>query len=288
MTETMGSTGSTPPGGTSPGGDSNTRDVAKDEAKGVAQDAAQAGKQTAQTAKEQAGQVAGEAASQARMLLDETRSQLTSQGAAQQEHAASRLRTLADELTGMVNGQVDQPGIASELATQASERVRTLADTLENGQPSDLLNEVRRFARQRPGIFLLSAAAVGFIGGRMTRGVADEVRDQGDSGYRGDYASTGTGYSGTTGTGYAGTTGTGYSAGLATSPAVPVQGVADAPTATTGYSVPPAPAGDETAQFTPTAPATGLSETSTDQMPSEFGARGTELSGNRTEDEDRI
>jgi hypothetical protein len=285
MTETMGSTGSTPPGGTSPGGDSNTRDVAKDEAKGVAQDAAQAGKQTAQTAKEQAGAVASEATSQARKLLDETRSQLTSQGAAQQEKAASGLRTLADELTGMVNGQVDQPGIASELATQASDRVRQIADVIENGQPSDLLNEVRRFARQRPGVFLLSAAAIGFLGGRLTRGVADEVRDQGDSGYAGGYSTTGTGYTGTsyTGTGY---TDTGYSSGLATSPAVPVQGVTDAP-ASTGYSVPSAPAGDDTAQFTPTAPATGLSETSTDQMPSEFGARGTDLSGNRV-DEDRI
>jgi len=252
MTDTM---GSTTPGGTSPSSESNTRDVAKEEAKGVAQDAAQAGKQTAETAKQQAGQVAGEAASQARMLLDETRNQLTSQGAAQQEKAASGLRSLADELSGMVSGSVEKPGIASELAQQASDRVRTFADSLENGSPSDLLNEVRRFARQRPGVFLLSAAALGFLGGRLTRGAAEEARDQSSGG---DYDAT---------RGYGVTTGTGYATGLAATPSVPVQGVTEAP-GTPGYSVPPAPAGDATVQYTPT----------------EFGAGGTELSGNRTDE----
>jgi len=263
--------GSTTPGGTSPSSESNTRDVAKEEAKGVAQDAAQAGKQTAETAKQQAGQVAGEAASQARMLLDEARGQLTSQGTAQQEKAASGLRTIADELSGMVNGTVEKPGIASEFAQQASDRVRTFADTLENGSPSDLLNEVRRFARQRPGVFLLSAAALGFLGGRLTRGAAEEARDQ----------SSGADYDATRG--YGAATGTGYATGLAATPSVPVQGVTEAP-GTPGYSVPPAPAGDATAQYTPTAPSTGLSETSTDQTPTEFGARGTGLSGNRTDE----
>jgi hypothetical protein len=61
-----------------------------------------------------------------------------------------------------------------------------------------------------------------------------------------------------------------------------VQGVTEAP-GTPGYSVPPSPAGDATAQYTPTAPSTGLGDT-TDQTPTEFGARGTELSGNRTDE----
>jgi hypothetical protein len=268
MTETMGSTS----GGASSTGGDKTRDVAKEEARGTAQDAAQAGKQTAETAKQQAGEVVGEAKSQAQMLLGEARDQLTSQGTAQQQKAASGLRSLADELTGMVNGDVSQPGLASDLARQASERVRSFADKLENRQPSELLDEVRHFARQRPGVFLLSAAAIGFIGGRLTRGIAAEAHDDGSSG-----SATGTGYG-------TGTTGTGYVGGVASGPTVPAsRAIPETATGTPGYSVPPAPAGDATAQFTPTAPNTGLGEASSDQMPSEFGARGTNLSGNADE-----
>ena len=241
MTETLGSA----TGGASTSGD-QTRDVAKEEAKGTAQDAAQAGRQTAETAKQQAGEVVGEARSQAQMLLGEAKDQLTSQGTAQQHKAASGLHTLADELTGMVNGDVSQPGLASDLARQASDRVRALAGQLENRQPSELLDDVRRFARQRPGVFLLSAAAIGFIGGRLTRGIAAEAHDDSPSGS----AATGTGYGATPEAGY----GTGYVGGVESGPTVPASRAVPATAAgTPGYSVPPAPSGDETAQFTPLA-----------------------------------
>ena len=229
MTETWGSA----TGGASSTSGDQTRDVAKEQAKGVTQDAAQAGKQTAETAKQQAGEVVGEAKSQAQMLLGEAQEQLISQGTAQQQKAASGLHTLADELTGMVNGDVSQPGLASDLARQASERVRTLADKLEHQQPSELLNDVRRFARQRPGVFLLSAAALGFIGGRLTRGVAAEARDDSPSGT----AATGTGYVG----------------GVESAPPVSASRAVPETAAGPGYSVPPAPAGDETEQFAPLA-----------------------------------
>ena len=127
MTETMGTTA----GGSTPtGGDASTRDVAKEEARVVAQDAAQGGKQTVETAKQQAGEVTSEAMSQARMLFEQTREQVTAQGTAQQEKAASGLRTLADELSGMASGGTQQEGLATDLARQAAERVRTAADLL--------------------------------------------------------------------------------------------------------------------------------------------------------------
>jgi len=230
MTETLGTTAG---GASSTSGDS-TRDVAKEEAKGTAQDAAQAGKHTAETAKQQAGEVVGEAKTQAQMLIGQARDELTSQGTAQQQKAASGLRSLADELTGMVNGDVSQPGLASDLARQASDRVRTVADALEHRQPSELLDEVRRFARQRPGVFLLSAAAIGFIGGRLTRSAAAEAKDDSSSSAPG-------------------TTGTGYAGGVAAAPVVPAVPAVPGTTAGPGYSVPPARAGDQTTQFTPTA-----------------------------------
>ena len=254
MTETM---GTTPGAATTTSGDASTRDVAKEEARGVAQDAVSSGKQTAETAKQQAGEVAGEAMSQARMLLDQTREQVTSQSLAQQERAASGLRSLADELSGLVSGNAQQEGLATDLARQASERVRTAADFIENRQPGELLDEVRSFARRRPGTFLLGAAAIGFLGGRLTRGLADEARDESPAPLANRTAPP------------------------AVQSAQPVtSGVSEAAPAGPGYSVPPEhdPAGDATAQFTPAASGQA------DQMPSEFGARGTGAAGNRTEE----
>lgn len=264
MTETMGTTS----GGTPPNTDTSTRDVAKEEARGVAQDAVQGGRQAAETAKEQAGQVADEALSQARMLIDQTREQITTQGSAQQERAATGLRSLADELSGMASG-TDQ-GIAADLAREASARVRTAADWLENRQPGEVLDDVRSFARRRPGMFLLGAAAIGFVGGRMTRGLAAEARDDSPRAIRSDVGSA-------------------TPSTPSTSPTSPLStGVAEAAPVGPGYSVPPTtadPAGDATAQFTPTAPGAGFDQgaNTTDQMPSELGARGTGASGNRTE-----
>lgn len=180
MTETRGfpASGTGAGAGTGSPSQGSTRDVAKDEARSVAQDAAQSGRATAETAKQQAGQVANEASAQARQLLDQAREELTGQGAAQKERATSGLRSLADELSGMVQGDGVQPeGMAGDLARQASERVRSAADWLETHEPGDVLQEARRFARRRPGTFLLSAAAVGFLGGRLMRGFADEVKD---------------------------------------------------------------------------------------------------------------
>ena len=41
---------------------------------------------------------------------------------------------------------------------------------LDNHEPSDLLDEVKRFARRRPATFLALAAAAGVVAGRVTRG----------------------------------------------------------------------------------------------------------------------
>ena len=287
MTETIGTSGAhaggTPPsGGSTAGGSSSTRDVAKDEAKGVAQDAVQGGKQTAETAKQQVGEVAGEAKNQARDLLDQTRQQIASQGNDQQQRAATGLRSMADELTAMINGEGGTGGVASDLARQASERVQTAADWLESREPRDLLQEVQRFARQRPGTFLAAAGVLGFIGGRMTRGAVDEARDSSDdtssyrstgysTGYQGAYTGTGVG----TGTGY-GEVSTAQGTNVSATTTGAVSGVGVTGTgASYDYAEPAgsgglsstsesasrtSPHGDATASFSPTAPLTGTGD----------------------------
>lgn len=46
-------------------------------------------------------------------------------------------------------------------------------DRLDEREPSELLDELRRFARRRPGAFLLGAFAAGAVAGRVARGAKD-------------------------------------------------------------------------------------------------------------------
>jgi hypothetical protein len=167
-----------PPSGASTT-DAGTDASVKDKAAESAQAGKQAASEVAQTAAGQAKQVVGEAQSQARNLVGEARDQLRSHAGDQHRNAVSNLRSLGDELRSM-GANSEQGGVASELVTQAADRTHGVADWLDGRQPEDLLEELRRFARRRPGAFLLGALAAGVVAGRLTRGaVAAHSEDNG-------------------------------------------------------------------------------------------------------------
>ncbi|MFL6127861.1 MAG: hypothetical protein ACJ73E_02200 [Mycobacteriales bacterium] len=155
----------------SPDDGSSTTDVAKEQAGRVGQAATQAGGQVAQTTKEQAQNVVGEARQQARDLAGEARGQLRDQAGTQRDRAVQGLRSLSDELDQMAY-QGGQSGIATEVARQLSTRTRDLAGHLERHEPSDLVEQVRAYARRRPVVFLTGAALAGVVAGRLTRSLA--------------------------------------------------------------------------------------------------------------------
>jgi len=174
---------------------SNTKDVAKNEAKAVGQTAAQAGSQVASTAADQAKEVAHETQRQAQDLLRQGQSQLKDQTVAQQQKAAQGLSSLAGELRSLADGTSQgAPGPARDLLQQASGYVDRFADRLQNREPADLLDDVRAFARRRPGAFLLGAAVAGVLAGRLTSGVkaahSDDSSTSGTQQYRSSYAQT--------------------------------------------------------------------------------------------------
>lgn len=156
-----------------------TRDVAKDEASSVAADAKAGGKQVAETAKEQASDVASEAKQQAKDVYRQAKRELTEQASTQNQRAAVGLAGLASELRTMADR--GDGGVATDLTQQAASRIDQAAVWLGDREPGDVLNEVKRFARQRPGAFLAAAAAIGFLGGRLTRGLADDAREDDDT-----------------------------------------------------------------------------------------------------------
>ena len=232
---------------------SSTSDVARDEARNVGQTAAQAGSQVASTAADQAKEVAHQTKRQAQDLLQQGRQQLRQQTVSQQHKAAEGLQGLAQQLRGMVDGNAPAPGPARDLISQATGYVEQFADQLQNREPADLVEDVRSFARRKPGVFLLGAALAGVLAGRLTSGVkaahSDGSSSSGGQQYRSDYAQTDyvepapvySGYSETTAsyetTGYSGT-----AAGTPVPPppygAVPPAGSAVPPTTPAGWDDP--------------------------------------------------
>lgn len=143
---------------------------AKDAAADVAGHGQQAATDVAKTGQQAAGQVAGEAKKQASDLIGKTREQVREQVETGRTSAVASLRDLGEQLAAMTDG-VDQEGTAIEAAATARDRVREAADWLEARDQDQILEQVRRVGRQRPGMFLLTAALAGVVAGRLTRGV---------------------------------------------------------------------------------------------------------------------
>ncbi|MDQ0616279.1 hypothetical protein [Arthrobacter globiformis] len=150
------------------GDDTSKKDVAKDEAENVAGQAAGAAQNVAGTAASEAKNVAYEAKNSAKDLLHQAKSDLTSQAGTQQTKAAEGIRTISSQLRTMADAP-DQQGVASDLIRQAADRSESVASWLDNRDPGSLLGEVKSFARQRPGTFLLFAAGAGLLAGRLGR-----------------------------------------------------------------------------------------------------------------------
>ena len=234
----------TGPGATSPSttGSPSTADVAKDEARNVGQTAAQSASQVASTATDQAKEVVAETKAQAQDVLAQGRDQLRQQVVSQQQKAGQGLAGLAEALRGMAEGNAPAPGPAADLVKQGAGKVEEFANLLQNREPADLLEDIRSFARRKPGAFLLGAALAGVVAGRLTSGVKAAHTDSGPSSSGGsgtyrtpaNYVDPAPAYSG-----YAETTGT-YAE---TPPGYEPTGGYEPSYGTTGAPVPPPPYG---------------------------------------------
>ncbi|MGO4582328.1 hypothetical protein AB4Z38_00355 [Arthrobacter sp. 2RAF6] len=148
-----------------------TTETIKGEAVHVAAQAGDSAKNVVETAKSEVANVASEVNSSARDLLDQARLDLTDQAGKQQQKVAAGLRSISEELQSMAAAS-EQPGVATDLVRQAAERSSSVATWLEDRDPGSLLDEVKTFARQRPGAFLLLAAGAGVLAGRLSRGLS--------------------------------------------------------------------------------------------------------------------
>jgi uncharacterized protein YjbJ (UPF0337 family) len=206
------------PATTGPSGDDQSK--AKQVA-GQAKDVAgQAAGDVKDTAKEQVQRVGSEARTQVRNVASDVRDRVSQQARGQNDKLVSGIRQAADQLEEMRGDRQDSP--AATVVSRIADSGRQFADYLEHHGPEGVLREVQDFARRRPGAFLATALAAGFLVGRLGKGIAKADSNAGkpssDSFVSGTGYSTGDRYdTGTAGYGTTAVTGTGegYQTGTA-------------------------------------------------------------------------
>ena len=187
-------------------GGSGGSDKAKQVASRTGQATGEAASDVKDTAKEQAQRVGYEARTQARNLASDVRDRVGQQARTQNDQLVGTIRQTADHLEEMRGGRTDTP--AATVVSRVADSGRQLADYLERNGPEGVLREVQDFARRRPGAFLASALAAGFVVGRLGKSVAKADPNAGKPGNDAFVSGTGapSGYPAASTSGY--TTGT--------------------------------------------------------------------------------
>jgi uncharacterized protein YjbJ (UPF0337 family) len=133
---------------------------------------------TAAAAKEQAGSVAAsaateakgvasEAATEAKNVLADARKQLRSQAEEQSAKVAAVAGDIAAQLRRMA--AAGESGPAKDIVTGVADQAQQMSQRLGDGGLDRTLEDARRLARNRPGLFLAGAAVAGFVAARVVR-----------------------------------------------------------------------------------------------------------------------
>ena len=128
--------------------------------------------ETASVAKDRAAEVAGTATDQAREVVDRAADAIKEQGRAQTEQLAAGAHRLADQTRALAEGRPEEAGPVTGYVEQAASRVSEVAERLDQRGFEGAVDDLQRFARRRPGVFLLGAMAAGFGVGRLLRSSA--------------------------------------------------------------------------------------------------------------------
>ena len=152
-------------------------DAASSAAGDAASTAGDEAKRAAAEAKDQARSVVGEAKEQVSGLVQQARDELRTQSADRSRQAAGGLRTLSAQLQALTEGRPGDAGPLAGYVTDARRQVASFASRLEDRGIEGVVDDVSRFARRRPGVFLLAAAGAGFVVGRFVRSGVSVARD---------------------------------------------------------------------------------------------------------------
>lgn len=149
--------------------DRSKAEEAKEGAAEVASGAQEKAGQVVEQAKGEAANVASAAGEKASQLVGTARQELRDRATSEASNAGDKLKSIAEELRAMGKTSEEQGGMTASLVSQLADKVETGAQRLSDGDLDAVVTDVKRFARNRPGAFLLGAAGAGFIVGRILR-----------------------------------------------------------------------------------------------------------------------
>lgn len=143
-----------------------------DEAKQAAQDAKAAVAREMDEAKTRAAGAARQIKDGARNAGDRVAALLSEQTERQKSDVAESLRSVAQTMRDAAR---DQPeGIGARLVDEAAWRLEDVSSRLDDNSVADMAEDVARFGRQNPALFLAGCLAAGFAAGRfLTAGSAE-------------------------------------------------------------------------------------------------------------------
>jgi hypothetical protein len=145
-----------------------TTPTAPDQSQGTAATAADEGKHLGGVAAEEVQSVAGDVKEELQSLLDDTMKQVNEQSSVQRDRLVKLLKGLSHDLHEMASGP-DGSGLAGQLVQGSADRAHRVSAHLEGREPAELVDEVRGFARRKPGVFLAGALVAGVVAGRFAR-----------------------------------------------------------------------------------------------------------------------
>jgi hypothetical protein len=140
--------------------------TAREQASAVTGQAGQAAGEVKSTALEQARTVTGEARRQTESAVSDLRERVTQEMEDQARRAAGTVRQWADDLAALADNAPGESQ-ARSLVAQAADGGHRAADYLDKHGVAGMTDELKGFARRRPGAFLAGAALAGLAVGRM-------------------------------------------------------------------------------------------------------------------------
>ena len=159
--------GSAPPTNRASG--PSVADTAGQEAQSLKDRAGEEASRVGHRAGDELGGLKDEAMEDARDLAGEARQRVGVEADRAAIEVAGALSDAGHELTTMAQRADHPDSPAAELVRRAGERARTTAQHLEQRGSQGVVDDISRFARNRPGLFLLGAAGLGFAVGRLVR-----------------------------------------------------------------------------------------------------------------------
>jgi len=142
---------------------------AGESARSIAGEASGAASSVVDTAKEESRALAHETKDQARVLLDDVRSTTKHEVDSQVARVGDGLHRLGSEFESMASASSEPDRLPAEFARRVGSGLDSVAQKIEREGLDGIVDDAKRYARQNPMVFLMGAAAAGFVIGRVVR-----------------------------------------------------------------------------------------------------------------------